>query len=424
MGTSTESPGPQRYDSFSAVLERIADAAALLGLDDGLHRMVAEPERVLEVTVPIRRDGGSIELFRGWRVHHDTSRGPGKGGIRFHPLVDAREITALAADMSIKCAVVNLPFGGAKGGVAVDPTILSEAELERMTRRYAFDVASLLGPERDIPAPDVNTDARVMAWVMDTISMLRGQPTPGVVTGKPIAIGGSQGHVGATSTGVMLCAEAIFSRIGIDVAGARVVIQGYGKVGAPLLYLLTSLGMRVIAVADEHGAVHNPVGVDPSALADHVAQVGTVVGFPQSDPIKGDDLFRLECELAIPAALAGVVTAALAEDLGAKVVVEAANGPTLPEADSVLERRGIVVVPDVLANAGGVTASYFEWAQSRAGYAWDAGTVASRLRSTMDAAFEATWQRADELNVSLRRGAVALGVERIAEATRIRGLFP
>ena len=412
------------FDPLSAVLGLIEDASELLGLDAGLRRMIAMPERVLEVAVPVRMDDGHVEVLRGWRVHHDTSRGPGKGGIRFRGGMDVREVTALAAEMTVKCAVVDIPFGGAKGGVAVDPAPLSVGELERVTRRYAFDVATLLGPDRDVPAPDVNTDGRVMAWIMDTISMIRGQSTPGVVTGKPLAIGGSAGHLGATSAGVLQCAEAIFARLGMHLAGSRVVIQGYGKVGAPLVYLFTSLGMRVVAVEDVAGAVYNPAGIDPAALAEHVARTGTVRAFPRADPIDPGELFTIESELAVPAALAGVVSASVAQRLGAKVIVEAANGPTTPDADPVLERRGVVVVPDVLANAGGVTASYFEWAQSRQGYPWEAELVAHRLHATMGRAFDATWDRAERLGVSLRRGAIALGVERVAEATRLRGLFP
>jgi len=422
--TPVGGPTGEPFDPLAAVLGLIEDAAEQLGLDAGLRRIIAIPERVLEVAVPVRMDDGHVEVLRGWRVHHDTSRGPGKGGIRFRGGMDVREVTALAAEMTVKCAVVDIPFGGAKGGVAVDPAPLSLGELERVTRRYAFDVATLLGPDRDVPAPDVNTDARVMAWIMDTISMISGQSTPGVVTGKPLAIGGSAGHLGATSSGVVQCTQAIFDRLGMRVPGARVVIQGYGKVGAPLVYLFTSLGMRVVAVEDVAGAVHNPAGIDPAGLAEHVARTGTVRGFPSADPIDAGELFRIESELAVPAALAGVLTADVAEHLGAKVVVEAANGPTVPEADPVLARRGIVVVPDVLANAGGVTASYFEWAQSRQGYPWEADLVAARLHDKMGRAFDATWDRAERLGVSLRRGAVALGVERVAEATRLRGLFP
>jgi glutamate dehydrogenase (NAD(P)+) len=411
-------------DPWAAVLERLEDAAKLIGLDDDVHRMLSVPQRVLEVSVPVRMDDGHVEVFVGWRVHHDTSRGPGKGGIRFHPSVDAREVTALAAEMTLKCALVDIPFGGAKGGVRVDPSRLSDAELERLTRRYTIDVATLLGPDRDVPAPDVNTDARVMAWVMDTISMLRGEAVTGVVTGKPLAIGGSRGHVGATSQGVLICVRAIFHELGMDLTGARAVIQGYGKVGGPLGYLLSSAGLRVVAVSDVGGAVHNPAGLDTVALAEHVATHGSVAGFERADPIPPESLFELECELAVPAALEGAITADLAERLGAKVVVEAANGPTLPDADRVLERRGVVVVPDILANAGGVTASYFEWAQSRQGYWWEEPLVAQRLRQVMETAFHATFRRSKELGVSLRRAAIALAVERVAEAIRYRGLFP
>jgi glutamate dehydrogenase (NAD(P)+) len=414
----------QPDDAWTAVLERIDDAAKLIGLEDEIHRMLRVPQRVLEVAVPVRMDDGRVEVFVGWRVHHDTSRGPGKGGIRFHHAVTAREVMALAADMTLKTAVVDIPFGGAKGGVAVDPRRLSPAELERLTRRYTMEVATMLGPDRDVPAPDVNTDARVMAWVMDTISMVRGEATTGVVTGKPLAIGGSHGHVGATSQGVLLCARAIFEELGIEVAGARAVIQGYGKVGGPLGFLLSSLGMRVVAVTDIGGGVHNPAGLDPQALADHVAHEGTVAGFPLADPLDPAELWEVECELAVPAALAGAITGSVAERLQAKVIVEAANGPTLPEADAVLERRGIVAVPDILANAGGVTASYFEWAQSRQGFRWEEPLVAARLRQIMSDAFQATWTKSRALGVTLRRAAGALAVERVAEAIRLRGLFP
>ncbi|MCU1489510.1 MAG: glutamate dehydrogenase/leucine dehydrogenase [Acidimicrobiaceae bacterium] len=414
----------ERVSAWEAARERLESAARLVGLDPGLALLVIEPERVLEVSVPFRRDDGRIELLKGWRVHHNTSRGPGKGGIRFHPAVNADEVKALASEMSVKCAVVDIPFGGAKGGVAVDPRPLSAGELERVTRRYAFGVGPLLDPDRDVPAPDVNTDARVMAWLMDTISMIRGRATPGVVTGKPLAIGGSHGHVGATSRGVTICVQATFAELGMPLAGARAVIQGYGKVGAPLVYLLSSLGMRVVAVSDVDGAVHNPAGLDPAALSQHTEQTGSVAGFALAEAIDPQELFSIECELAVPAALGGVIDAATAASLGAKVVVEAANGPTLPEADPVLASRGIVVVPDVLANAGGVTASYFEWAQDRGGYAWEADVVAERLRRTMAQAFDATWRQSQALKVPLREAAMALGVERIAEATQLRGLFP
>jgi glutamate dehydrogenase (NAD(P)+) len=411
-------------DPWAAVLERLDDAATLTGLDPDIHRILRIPRRVLEVAVPIRMDDGRVEVFTGWRVHHDTTRGPAKGGIRFHPDVDAREVTALAANMTFKTAIADLPFGGAKGGVRCDPTKLSLGELERLTRRYTYEISPILGSDKDVPAPDINTDGRVMAWLMDTLSMIKGTSDPAVVTGKPLSIGGTRGHAGATSTGVLVCARAAFSALDLPFTGSRAVIQGFGKVGGPLAFLLASAGMRVVAVSDVGGAIYNPGGLDPGELADHVAKTGSVAGFDGGDVIAAGDLFKVECELAVPAALAGAIDATTAETLGAKVIVEAANGPTTTDADPVLDRRGIVVVPDILANAGGVTASYFEWVQSRQGMAWDEEQVALRLRSVMDTAFMSVWARAEALSVSLRRAAFALAVERVAEAIAARGLFP
>ncbi len=411
-------------DPWEAILERIEDGASLIGLAPDTLRMLSLPEKVLEVAVPIRRDSGQIEVFRGWRVHHNSARGPGKGGIRFHESVNAHEVMALAADMTLKCAVVDVPFGGAKGGVEVNPMTLSEHELERLTRRYAMGIASMLGPDRDIPAPDVNTDANVMAWLMDTISMVSGEAMTGVVTGKPLAIGGSRGHVGATSQGVLICTRAAFQELGLSMTGARAVIQGHGKVGGPLVYMLSSAGMRVIAVTDAGGGVYNQAGLDTASLARHVEQTGSVAGFERADPIEPERIWELECELAIPAALAGVITAEVAGKMQAKLIVEAANGPTLPEADPILEARNVVVIPDILANAGGVTASYFEWAQSRQGFAWEGDLVAERLRRVMSAAFDAVWRRSHDLKVTPRRGAVAVALERVGEAIELRGLFP
>ena len=412
------------FDPWAAMLERLDDAAKLTGVHPDIHRMLRTPRRVLEVAIPVRMDDGRVEVFTGWRVHHDTTRGPAKGGIRFHPDLDAREVAALAANMTFKTAVANLPFGGSKGGVRCDPAQLSVGELERLTRRYTLEVLPLLGPERDIPAPDVNTDGRVMAWLMDTLSMVRGESMPGSVTGKPLSIGGTRGHAGATATGVLMCARAAFVELDLPFVGSRAVLQGFGKVGGPLAFLLSSAGMRVIAVSDIGGAVYNAGGVEPSSLADHVAHGGTVAGFEGGERIDADDIWDLECELAVPAALDGAIDEHVAQRLGARVVVEAANGPTTPGADPILDRRDIVVVPDILANAGGVTASYFEWAQSRQGYAWEEELVATRLRKVMDEAFMAVWAKADALGVSLRRAAFALGLERVAEAIAARGLFP
>jgi glutamate dehydrogenase/leucine dehydrogenase len=415
---------PARYDPWAAVLQRIDDAAALVGLDPDIHRMLRVPKRLLEVSVPVRMDDGHVEVFTGWRIHHDTTRGPAKGGIRFHPDTDAWEVAALAADMTLKTAVVDIPFGGGKGGVRCDPRTLSSGELERLTRRYTFEIASLLGPESDVPAPDVNTDERVMAWVLDTIDMLHGRSLPATVTGKPLAVGGMRLHSGATASGVVRCVRAVFAALEMDLTSARVVVQGFGKVGGPLAFLLWSAGMRVVAVADIGGAVHNPGGLDIGLLSDHVTNTGSVAGFDGGHALDPAALWSVEAELVVPAALEGAIDVGDATSLSAKVVVEAANGPTTPGADRVLDERGITVVPDILANAGGVTASYFEWAQSRQGYAWDEDLVATRLGRTMDDAFAAVWAKSETLGVSMRRAAGALAVQRVADAIAARGLFP
>jgi glutamate dehydrogenase (NAD(P)+) len=412
------------FDPWAATLERLDDAAKLAGLDSDIHRLLRTPRRVLEVAVPVRMDDGRVEVFVGWRVHHDTTRGPAKGGIRFHQELDAREVAALAATMTFKTAVVNIPFGGAKGGVRCDPTCLSAGELERLTRRYTTEIAPILGPDRDVPAPDVNTDSRVMAWLMDTLSMMSGASNPAAVTGKPLSIGGARNHAGATASGVLACTRAAFAELDMSFPGARAVLQGFGKVGGPLAFLLSSGGMRVVGVSDVGGAVYNPGGLDPAGLAGHVDRTGSVAGFDGGDGVAPDDLWDLECELVVPAALEGAVDEHAATRLGGKLVVEAANAPTTPEADVILERRDIAVVPDILANAGGVTASYFEWAQSRQGFAWEEGVFANRLRASMDRAFTAVWARADALGVSLRRAAYVIAVERVAEAISARGLFP
>jgi glutamate dehydrogenase (NAD(P)+) len=411
-------------DAWQTVLDRLADAAKLADLDPDIHRLLRTPERVLEVAVPVRMDDGSIEVFTGWRVHHDTTRGPGKGGIRFHPDVDADEVKSLAAAMTFKTAVLDLPFGGAKGGVRCDPSVFSLGELERLTRRYTYEISPLLGPERDVPAPDVNTDGRVMAWLMDTLSMTQGTHMAASVTGKPLSVGGTRAHAGATSSGCLICARAAFVELGLPMAGSRAVIQGFGKVGGPLAYLLHSAGMRVVAVADAGGAVANEGGLDAGALSDHVSATGSVVGFSGGEPIAADAIWDIECELLVPAALGGVIDEAVARRINAAVVVEAANGPTTVPAQGVLEERGIVVVPDILANAGGVTASYFEWAQSRQGFPWEEDVVAQRLRSRMDDAFVTVWAKAQSLSVDLRRAAYVVALDRIAAAIEARGLFP
>lgn len=415
---------PPVYDPWQAVLERIDDAAALTNLDPDIHRILRVPERVLEVAVPVRMDDGSVEVFTGWRIHHDTTRGPAKGGIRFHPDLFVGEVAALAADMTLKTAVVDIPFGGGKGGVRCDPSKLSLGELERLTRRYTYEVASLIGPDRDVPAPDVNTDERVMAWFLDTIDMLSGSALPATVTGKPLAVGGMKLHAGATASGVVRCVRSVFTALGKDLVGARAVVQGFGKVGGPLAFLLSSAGMRVVAVSDVGGGVQNAGGLDVGQLSDHVGRAGTVAGFDGGHPVGARDIWAVESELAVPAALEGALDEEIARTLKASVVVEAANGPTTPAADVVLAQRNITVVPDILANAGGVTASYFEWAQARQGFPWEEDVVANRLANIMDTAFAAVWAKSETLGVSMRRAASALAIERLAAAISARGLFP
>ena len=424
VGSGVPAVEAGRYDPWAAVLERLDDAAELAGLDPDVHRLLQLPDRVLEVAVPVRMDDGHVEVFLGWRIHHNLARGPAKGGIRFHPNLNAAEVAALAADMTLKTAVVNLPFGGGKGGVRCDPREMSAGELERLTRRYTFQIAPMLGPDRDIPAPDVNTDERVMAWLLDTLGMLQGNLLPEVVTGKPLSVGGMRLHTGATASGVVRCVRAVFAALDMPVAGTRAIVQGFGKVGGPLAFLLSSAGMRVVAVGDVGGAVHNPGGLDLSMLADHCSTTGSVAGFAGGDALASSALWSVEAELAVPAALEGAIGDADARAMRARVVVEAANGPTTPDGDRVLAERGITVVPDILANAGGVTASYFEWAQSRQGYAWDEELVASRLAKTMDDAFAEVWGRAQSLGVSMRRAAGVVAVERLAAAIKARGLFP
>jgi len=333
-------------------------------------------------------------------------------------------VKALAAAMTLKTALLDLPFGGAKGGVRCDPARLSLGELERLTRRYTFEISPLLGSDRDVPAPDVNTDERVMAWMMDTLSMTQGHHLPASVTGKPLAVGGTRAHAGATASGCLVCSRAALRELDISMAGRRVVVQGYGKVGGPLAYLLQSAGMRVVGVADIGGGVANEGGLDASALADHVAATGSVAGFSGGEPLAADAIWDLDCELLVPAALGGAIDEDVARRVRAKVVVEAANGPTTLAAQGVLEERHVVVVPDILANAGGVTASYFEWAQSRQGFPWDEGVVAERLRGRVDGAFVTVWSRAEQLGVDLRRAAYVVALERIAAAALARGLFP
>ncbi len=414
-----------RQSALDSALFQLAQAVEVLGLDDGLHALLATPRRSLEVAVPLRRDDGSLEVLKGYRVQHNLSRGPAKGGVRFHPDTDLAEVRALAMWMTWKCALIGVPYGGAKGGVAVDPRVLSRNELERVTRRYASEIMPIIGPEKDIPAPDVGTDEQTMAWMMDTYSIHSGYTVTGVVTGKPVSIGGSQGRGGATSRGVMHATFSALEQAGVDRRGARVAVQGFGKVGGLAAQYLHDAGCLVVAVSDVAGGVLNTRGLDPLALLRHLRSgAPSVVGYPGTDAISNADLLELDVEVLVPAALEGVLHDGNADRVRARFVVEGANGPTTPDGDAVLESRGVTVVPDVLANSGGVAVSYFEWVQDLQAYFWTEDEVNDRLRVLMERAYGEVSALAAEKAISLRTAAQVIGVGRVADAHRTRGLYP
>jgi glutamate dehydrogenase (NAD(P)+) len=411
--------------ALEAALLQLENAASVLGLDDGLHKLLATPRRSLEVAVPLRRDDGTLEVLQGYRVQHNLSRGPAKGGIRFHPHTNMDEVRALAMWMTWKCALIGIPYGGAKGGVAVDPLSLSRNELERVTRRYASEIIPIIGPEKDIPAPDVGTDEQTMAWIMDTYSIHSGYTVTGVVTGKPVSIGGSQGRGGATSRGVMFSAFSALKEAGVDHRGLRVAVQGFGKVGGLAAQFLHDAGCCVVAVSDVGGGIYNPRGLDPAALLKHLRSgASTVVGYPGTDTITNVELLELDLDMLVPAALEGVIHEGNADQVRARFVVEGANGPTTPDGDKILEDRGVVVVPDVLANSGGVAVSYFEWVQDLQAYFWSEDEVNDRLRTLMEDSYSQVSQLASDKKISLRTAAQVIGVGRVAEAHRTRGLYP
>lgn len=403
---------------------QLAEAIALLGYADGLHQMLATPRRELTVAVPLRMDTGESRLYVGYRVQHNFSRGPAKGGLRYAPNVNIDEVRALAMWMTWKCALLDVPYGGAKGGVAIDPREHSMAELERVTRRYTSEILPIIGPERDIPAPDIGTDEQTMAWIMDTYSVNSGYTVPGIVTGKPISLGGSLGRASATSRGVTHIALAALRHAGLDPARSTAAVQGFGKVGADAARFLADAGVRVTAVSDQYGAVSNDGGLDIEALNDHVRTTGSVVGFIGADPLEGAALLTQDVDLLVPAAVEGVLHEGNAGEVLATVIVEGANGPTTPGADRILRERGVLVVPDILANAGGVIVSYFEWVQANQAYWWRADEVESRLEERMLSAWQHVLGYAEARDLSLRTAATALAVERVAEAHRLRGLYP
>jgi glutamate dehydrogenase (NAD(P)+) len=410
--------------ALAAALAQFDAAADHLQLDPGIRAVLRSPQREVTVRFPVKRDDGSTEVFTGYRVQHNVARGPAKGGIRFHPHADLDDVRALAMWMTWKCALVDVPFGGAKGGVTVDPTALSSTELEALTRRFATELEGIIGPDSDIPAPDVGTNAQVMAWIMDTVSMHRGYSVPGVVTGKPVSIGGSVGRSDATGQGTVYVVDAAIQRAGGHLRGSTAAVQGFGNVGAATARLLHEAGVRVVAVTDVYGGVVADDGLDIPRLLRHVQEHGSVVGAPATRPIDNEALFALDVDVLVLAALEGQITGANAGTVRARILAEAANGPVSPDADEILRRNGVTVIPDILCNAGGVVVSYFEWAQNRAALAWTLDEVNERLHRQMLAAADAVWDRAAADGIAPRLAAQSLAIERVAEATRLRGLYP
>jgi glutamate dehydrogenase/leucine dehydrogenase len=411
-------------NAYDVALENFDTAANALGLDNDTREMIKYPERVLTVTVPVRMDDGHIHRFEAYRVQHSTARGPAKGGIRYHPQVSLDEVKALATWMTWKCAVVNIPFGGGKGGVTCDPKHMTQGELERMTRRYTSAILPLIGPDQDIPAPDVYTNSQTMAWIMDTYSMTKGYTIPGVVTGKPISLGGSLGRNEATGRGVFYTIECACEHLGMTLKGATVAVQGFGNAGSIAAQLLHEAGAKVIAVSDSMGAIYNRNGLNIPELIHMKMLTGQVHGFPESEPIEPAALLALKCDILVPAALENAIHAENASAVGARIVAEAANGPVTPAADRILESRGAFVIPDILCNAGGVTVSYFEWVQDEQHLFWEAQDVYNRLERLMKIAFRDVLKIHLDRTVPMRIAANMLGIGRVAEAVHIRGIYP
>lgn len=410
--------------AWSTYLQQIDRVAPYLGDLSRWVDTLRHPKRALIVDIPLQMDDGSIRHFEGFRVQHNLSRGPGKGGIRYHPNVDLNEVMALSAWMTIKCAAVNLPYGGAKGGIRVDPFALSEGELERLTRRYTSEIGLIIGPQKDIPAPDVGTNAKVMAWMMDTYSMNHGTTITGVVTGKPIHLGGSLGREKATGRGVFITGRVVARRSGIEIEGARVAVQGFGNVGSEAARLFNDAGARVVAIQDHSATLFNAAGIDLVALSEWQAANKKIAGFSGADVISDEAFWDVEMEILIPAALEGQITRQRAEKLHCRIVLEGANGPTFPEADDVLASRGITVVPDVVCNAGGVTVSYFEWVQDMASFFWSEDEINERMDKLMTEAMVHVWDKAREKTCSLRTAAYIVACERILMARKDRGIYP
>jgi glutamate dehydrogenase (NAD(P)+) len=408
---------------FGAMLQEFDGAARILNLDPGIWKILTHPKRQIIVSCPVQMDNGEIEVFTGYRVQYNITLGPAKGGIRYHPDVSLDEVTALAAWMTWKCAVAHIPFGGGKGGVVCDPTRMSRRELEALTRRYVAEIIDAIGPEKDVPAPDVNTNDQIMAWVMDTYSMHVGHTSTAVVTGKPIEMGGSLGRREATGRGVMIVTREAATHLGLDINGATVAVQGFGNVGSVSADLLSRIGAKIVAVTDWKGGVYDPKGLDVSKMLEFAKEHKTIEGFPGAESIDNDALFALDVDVLIPAALENQITIDNASTIRARIVTEGANGPTTPAAHTLLHQRGIFVIPDILANSGGVTTSYFEWVQDRYGYFWEEDEVNTRLEKKMIEAFDDVLQTSLKYKVDMRTAAYIVAISRVGNVTRLRGMY-
>ena len=414
---------------FDSELHRTAVAqldgvASRLGLDDDIHQRLRLPRRALVVSIPVMMDSGKTKVFTGYRVHHSTVLGPTKGGIRYAPDVDLGEVSALAMLMSWKCALMGLPYGGAKGGVRCNPRAMSMREKEGLTRRYTAEIILLIGPDLDIPAPDLGTDEQTMAWMMDTYSMTQGKSVPGVVTGKPLIVGGSAGRREATGRGIVYAIYQAARHLGYEIRGRKVAVQGFGNVGSVAARLLWREGCVIVAVSDIKGGVHNPEGLDIRQLETHIAETGSVVGFPGTEPMTNEELLTVPCDILVPAAVGGQIHPGNADKIKASLIAEGANGPTTPEADVILRDRGVTVIPDILANAGGVVVSYFEWVQGLQYYFWRESEITARLQEVMTRAFNRVWALGAKEGTDLRTAALMEGVKRVAEGYKVRGLYP
>jgi glutamate dehydrogenase (NAD(P)+) len=411
-------------DLHRTAVSQLDRVASRLGLDDDIHQRLRLPRRALVVSIPVLMDSGKTEVFTGYRVHHSTVLGPTKGGVRYAPDVDLGEVSALAMLMSWKCALMGLPYGGAKGGVRCNPRAMSTREKEGLTRRYTAEIILLIGPDLDIPAPDLGTDEQTMAWMMDTYSMTQGKSVPGVVTGKPLIVGGSAGRREATGRGIVYAIYQAARHLGYEIRDRKVVVQGFGNVGAVAARLLWREGCVIVAVSDVKGGIYNPAGLDIRQLEAHVAETGSVVGFPGSEPVTNEELVTLACDILVPAAVGGQIHEGNAARVKAGLIAEGANGPTTPEADVILRERGVTVIPDILANAGGVVVSYFEWVQGLQYYFWRESEITARLQEIMTRAFNRVWALGTKEGTDLRTAALMEGVRRVAEGYRVRGLYP